>query len=165
MACAGTSAHGQDLKVPLLQSTNVACAAPRRYTLYKNPVEIDTLAVVQYLASCGVLLCPTCCIERNHPKWAHRLPSIKCDDDGKQYVGLDECLEFFALYGTNDESPWVLLQKARKFKEDNPKFRINPELVCLLGTRNQLYGVDQDLCHNFDGCLKNYVFIVVWYVP
>ena len=39
------------------------------YTLYKNPIQFDTLSIVQYLYANNIVCLPDICIERNHPAW------------------------------------------------------------------------------------------------
>jgi hypothetical protein len=90
------------------------------YTLYKNPIQLDTLAIVQFLHSIGIHLVPNACIERNHPGWVTELPSIETSD-GRRYVGYDACIEFF------QETTQItdLQQKSALFKLENPSFRIH----------------------------------------
>jgi hypothetical protein len=90
-----------------------------QYVLYKNPIQIDTLAVVQYLYYNGKDVLPSACIERNHPDWVTELPAIETYD-GIRYVGIWECMRFYehvtAVRG--------VLEKALVFKESNPEYRI-----------------------------------------
>jgi hypothetical protein len=89
------------------------------YILYKNPIQTDTLAIVQYLHSNGINIIPTHCIERNHPIWAVELPSIETTD-GKKYVGLNQCIEFYQhATGKNN-----ILKEALVFKQYNPDYKI-----------------------------------------
>jgi hypothetical protein len=90
------------------------------YVLYKNPIELDTLYIVQYLNYVGFKLLPMKCIERNHPSWVTDLPSIKTIK-GDMYIGLRECLIFYET-----ESNISNLQyKAKSFKEKYPDYKIN----------------------------------------
>ena len=89
------------------------------YILYKNPIQTDTLAIVQYLHSHEIKMMPTHCIERNHPGWAVELPSIETTD-GKRYIGLNQCVEFYQrATGKNN-----LLKEALVFKQENPDYKI-----------------------------------------
>lgn len=90
-----------------------------KYVLYKQPIQYETLHIVQYLHSIGILLLPNVCIERNYPEWVSSLPSI---DVGKErYIGLDACIQYFeTISGVSD-----LLTKSQKFKEVNPEYRIH----------------------------------------
>jgi hypothetical protein len=91
------------------------------YVLYKNPVQLETLEIVQYLHSQRYVKAePLCCIERNHPAWATKLPSIETVY-GDRYVGLNECI---AYYEKTYKEP-DLKNKAHKFKLTNPDYRIH----------------------------------------
>jgi hypothetical protein len=91
------------------------------YVLYKRPVQLDTLHVVQYLHHAGISVEPQACIERNHPPWVASLPTIHDLTNQQVYVGLDACITFYErLSGIPD-----LLQKSRRFKERNPEYRIH----------------------------------------
>lgn len=91
-----------------------------QYTLYKNPVQLDTLSIVQYLHFCGQRVTPTCCIERNHPSWVTQLPSIETSV-GDRYIGLEQCTLFYeAVSGKSN-----LLNEASVFKTNNPHYRIH----------------------------------------
>ena len=90
------------------------------YILYKNPVQLDTLAIVQYLSFLGQPCLPSQIIERNHPAWVTDLPSILADD-GKVYIGLRECEQYYCK--TSGESN--LLDRAVAFKTNNPNYRVN----------------------------------------
>ena len=94
------------------------------YVLYKLPVSLDTLAVVQYLHAHGVPgAVPRACVERSHPPHvAHNLPAILVDDDW--HVGLDACLRFWAaLEQKKEDAP--LLCRALEWKRRNSDFRIH----------------------------------------
>jgi hypothetical protein len=87
------------------------------YTLYKEPVSLDTLHIVQYLHSNGIILTPKCIIERNHG--VNSLPTIVANSH--IYSGLNEVLTFYeTVSGISD-----ILNKANKWKIDNPNYRIN----------------------------------------
>lgn len=90
------------------------------YILYKHPVQLDTLFVVQYLHHLGYDILPEYCIERNHPSWATDLPSIETIQ-GDRYIGLDECISFYETQ-TNQTD---LLQRSSAFKQSNPNYRIH----------------------------------------
>ena len=93
-----------------------------QYTLFKNPVQLDTLAIVQYLHSCGVKAEPSRCIERCHPAWVTQLPSIEDDTTGERFVGLLECVHFYERL--SDRSP-NLLTHALAFRAEHPEYRIH----------------------------------------
>lgn len=89
------------------------------YILYKNPIQLDTLYIVQYLYYMGVNLIPKNCIERNHPSWVSELPSIETSN-GERYIGLESCIAFYEkTSGINN-----LYSKSTLFKELNPKYCI-----------------------------------------
>jgi len=91
----------------------------QEYTLFKNAIQYDTLAIVQYMHSIGVEALPKACVERCHPEWAHSLPSIETSS-GERYIGLDACVQFYeSIAGLRD-----LLQKATAFKAANREYRI-----------------------------------------
>jgi hypothetical protein len=90
------------------------------YILYKNPIQTDTLNIVQYLYFLGIPIIPKHCIERNHPNWAFSLPSIETETNDK-YIGFDECIKFYEKESGIDN----LYYKALIFKINNPSFRIN----------------------------------------
>ena len=87
------------------------------YALYKEPVSLDTLYVVQYLHANGIKLVPKFIIERNHGVAV--LPTIISNN--KTYSGLQEVVGFYeAISGITD-----LLNKSREWKKLNPNYRIN----------------------------------------
>jgi hypothetical protein len=47
------------------------------YILYKKPIQLETLYIVQYLYYLRIICIPKCCIERNYPIWVNDLPSIE----------------------------------------------------------------------------------------
>jgi len=90
------------------------------YILYKNPIQYDTLYIVQYLHYLGIILKPQYCIERNYPSWVTSLPSIYVSNNDKKYIGLEECIKFFQQEsGVNN-----VLYKSNEFKKLNPEYRI-----------------------------------------
>jgi hypothetical protein len=92
------------------------------YILYKEPVSLDTLHIVQYLHANGITLLPKYIIERNHGHGVPTLPTIACNN--KVYAGLSEVVKFYEnASGISD-----LLNKARTWKEKNPNYRINDNL-------------------------------------
>jgi hypothetical protein len=46
------------------------------YILYKNPIQLDTLDIVQYLYSRNLDAQPFACIERNFPENITQIPTI-----------------------------------------------------------------------------------------
>lgn len=91
------------------------------YILYKNPVQIDTLEIVQYLHSLGYQrTTPLYCVERNHPKWVTELPSIETEK-GDRYVGLSSCVKYYEdIYHLTN-----LWNLAHHFKKQHPDYRIH----------------------------------------
>lgn len=91
------------------------------YVLYKNPIQLETLEIVQYLHSCGHKnVAPSCCIERNYPFWVTQLPAIETVT-GQRYVGLEKCVNYWeTLHGETN-----LQYKAHIFKIANPDYRIH----------------------------------------
>jgi hypothetical protein len=96
----------------------------RDYTLYKNAIQYDTLAIVQYMHSKGIDARPNACIERCHPQWATKLPSIETSD-GTRYVGLNACIEFYESVADERD----LLHKATVFKAAYSDYRIQDVLA------------------------------------
>lgn len=92
------------------------------YVLYKNPIQLDTLAIVQYLHAQGVgNVLPTHCVERSHPAWVVELPAILDMDTNKRFVGFVECVKYFEnMSATTD-----LVNKAHVFKTVHPTYRVN----------------------------------------
>lgn len=83
-----------------------------KYILYKNPVQFETLAIVQYLYSLGIDMRPNVILEQGHPKECVVLPSIMDVSNNMYYSGLEECIAFFETHtGMTD-----LLAKAQQFK-------------------------------------------------
>ena len=87
------------------------------YILYKNPIQLETLAIVQYLHSIGCDVRPFTCIERNHPDWVTELPSI--ETNSKKYIGLNQCISFYEEISNFKN----LLSIALQFKNNNPDYR------------------------------------------
>lgn len=91
------------------------------YILYKNPIQIDTLTIVQYLHYNGHKATPKYCIERNYPPWVVDLPSIETISEQQRYVGLNNCILFYEKnYDIKD-----ILAKSLNFKNKNPDYCIN----------------------------------------
>lgn len=91
-----------------------------RYTLFKNPVQLDTLAVIQYLHHLGKDLRPSSVIERNHADWVTELPSIKDEGSGSTYIGINDCMKFWEEHSQTTN----LLHSALSWKAFNPNYRI-----------------------------------------
>lgn len=90
-----------------------------RYTLYKNPIQTDTLAIVQYLYHNNIFLLPTVIIEKNHPRNLV-LPAIYDHYCNELFEGIDECVRFYENYTGITQ----LLDNALSFKAANPDFHI-----------------------------------------
>ncbi len=88
------------------------------YTLYKQPISLDTLAMVQYLYSQNIVLLPKKIIERNYPTSITELPSI---DDGTLHIGLQSVINWYE----NQSNQSNLYSKALLWKSQNKDFRIN----------------------------------------
>jgi hypothetical protein len=92
-----------------------------RHIIYKNPVQLDTLAIMQYMHSQGIDMKPLQIIERQYPYWVTQLPSIYDVDNSQQLVGFENCVQYYErVSGISD-----LLNKATEFKACNPTYRIN----------------------------------------
>lgn len=91
-----------------------------KYTLYKEPVSLDTLYIVQYLHSINIDVTPSVIIERSYPKEISKLPSI-ITENGAIYSGLDEVVQYY----TSLSSIQNLLQISKNFKISFPEYRIN----------------------------------------
>lgn len=89
-----------------------------KYILYKKPIELDTLYIVQYAYSEGKDIRPKCCVERN---WCvDPLPSIFDLENDKWYYGLEKVIHFYEKKtGIKD-----IHKLALNFKEENPNYRI-----------------------------------------
>lgn len=95
----------------------------KQHVLFKRPVELDTLHVVQYLYSLGHDVRAEACIERNHPEWA--VESLPCIETaaGERHVGLDACVRFYAACASVPASS--LVAEAVAFKQAHPEYRIS----------------------------------------
>lgn len=91
------------------------------YIIYKNPVQLETLNIVQYLHSQGMSLLPKAIFERGFPIQITKLPSIYDMNENKLYHGLDETIKFFEKKSKIKK----LLNKSKEFKEKNPDYTIN----------------------------------------
>ena len=90
------------------------------YVLYKAPIQLETLCVVQYLYALGIDLRPTSVVERNHSVRATALPAVHEVAIDEWHVGLDACVRFYeARSGLGD-----LARLAARFKDEHPDFRI-----------------------------------------
>lgn len=91
------------------------------YDLYKEPIQLEILAIVKYLYANKIVLVPKRIIERNHTLLntsITTLPTIVCGDD--IYSGIHEVIRFYEeKSGIQD-----LLNKALEFKLSNPDYRI-----------------------------------------
>ena len=102
------------------------------YVLFKNAVQLDTLAVIRYLHSRHapqVSVAPTTCVERRWPEWAAHRPSIETAD-GRRFVGLDECIRFWS--DLTGENAATLLADGIEFARSTAftEMRIWPALTC-----------------------------------
>jgi hypothetical protein len=88
------------------------------YILYKNPIQLDTLYIVQYLWSINIHFLPESIIERNHPPFVTNLPTIVYNNH--IYSGLPEVISFYEKISGIEN----LLEKATEFKNQNPKYTI-----------------------------------------
>ena len=91
------------------------------YTLFKKPVQLDTLAVIQYLHHLGKDFRPSKIIERNHADWVTQLPSIRDEQTGLKYIGLENCVNFWE----RSSQQKGLLQRSLSWKASNPQYRVN----------------------------------------
>ena len=89
------------------------------YTLYKNPIQLDTLYIVQYLHYKNIMFLPSIIIERNYPNFVTELPTINYKN--KIYNGLEEVISLYETISGIDK----ILEKAIEFKNQNPKYTIN----------------------------------------
>jgi len=85
------------------------------YILYKNPIQLSTLHIVQYCHYNNIHIKPKYCIERNHPKEVKELPTIFDINENKYYSGLDEVIEYYQSK----------TGKSNEFKKQNPDYHIN----------------------------------------
>ena len=88
------------------------------YILYKNPIQLDTLYIVQYLHHKNIMFLPSIIIERNYPPFVTELPTINYKN--KIYKGLEEVILLYENISGIDK----ILEKAIEFKNQNPKYTI-----------------------------------------
>lgn len=88
------------------------------YTLYKNPIQLETLYIVQYLHSRNITFLPSIIIERNHPSFVTELPTIQYNHT--VYKGLEEVISLYEHISGIDN----VLEKAIEFKKQHPKYTI-----------------------------------------
>lgn len=88
------------------------------YTLYKNPIQLDTLYIVQYLYYNKIMFLPSNIIERNYPHFITNLPTIIYNNN--VYSGLTEVISLYENISGIDN----ILEKAIEFKKQNPKYTI-----------------------------------------
>jgi hypothetical protein len=89
------------------------------YYLFKNPIQLETLHIVQYLHYNNIHLLPSIIIERNYPSTITQLTSIM--HANKLYSGLDEVLSFYeSMSGISN-----IAEKATAFKQQHPTYTIN----------------------------------------
>lgn len=96
-----------------------------RYILYKGAIQLDTLAIVQYLKYKGIDMQPVLIVERNHPTWVSHLPAVFSSDEGKHYVGINECAEYYEKCTGIPN----LLAAAISWKSQNPNFHTRAAIV------------------------------------
>lgn len=90
-----------------------------QYVLYKNPIQLDTLAIVRYLHALGHNAQPTSIVERNHP--VATLPAIQDLVSGQMHVGWEECVRFYERrFGVDG-----LAQKSADFCVTMPEYRVS----------------------------------------
>jgi hypothetical protein len=90
------------------------------YILYKNPIQLDTLAIVRFIHFSGKPVIPRYCVEINHPKWVVNLPSIE-EYNGNRHVGINEVVKYYeSKTGITD-----LLKKSEEFSNKFPLYTIN----------------------------------------
>jgi hypothetical protein len=90
----------------------------KKYVLYKMPISLDTLYIVQYLYFHGVSIQPITIIERNYPPYITELPAIECE--GVLYKGLEECVAFYEIESQLQD----LLSLSHAFKIKYPRYTI-----------------------------------------
>lgn len=88
------------------------------YTLYKNPIQLETLYIVQYLHYKNISFLPSTIIERSYPQFVTELPTIYYNN--KTYTGLEEVISLYENISGIDN----ILEKAMEFKKQNPKYTI-----------------------------------------
>jgi hypothetical protein len=93
------------------------------YVLFKRPVSLDTLAMVQYLHWCGVDARPRAVYERNYPAGVDA-PAIRDDRSTVVHQGLDACATHLVRASRYPGDGPALLAAARAFKAARPAYRI-----------------------------------------
>lgn len=88
------------------------------YILYKSPIQLDTLYIVQYLHYNNIIFLPSNIIERNYPQFVTNLPTIIYNK--KYYNGLEEVISLYEKISGIDN----ILEKSREFKKQYPKYTI-----------------------------------------
>jgi hypothetical protein len=88
------------------------------YILYKNPIQLETLYIVQYLNYNNIDFLPNIIIEKNYPNFVKNLPTIYYKN--KFYNGLEEVISLYENISGIDN----ILQKAIEFKNKHPKYTI-----------------------------------------
>jgi CRISPR/Cas system CMR-associated protein Cmr5 small subunit len=63
------------------------------YILYKNPIQLETLNIVQYLYYNNIIFLPNTIIERNYPHFITELPTIIYNNN--IYSGLKQVVSFY----------------------------------------------------------------------
>ena len=63
------------------------------YILYKNPIQLETLYIVQYLNYNNIDFLPNIIIEKNYPNFVKNLPTIYYKN--KFYNGLEEVISLY----------------------------------------------------------------------
>lgn len=91
------------------------------YDLYKNPIQYDTLNIVQFLHFVGYQTKPRHCIEINYPPIVTELPSIYDLDEQIWHIGYENVIKFYE----KESGLKNLQQVADAFKEKFPNYRIN----------------------------------------
>lgn len=91
------------------------------HDLYKLPIQLETLIIVQYLYSLGIDMKPDKIIERNHNSNACVLPTIHDHSTNKWHIGLAECIHYYESNSGINE----LYTRAIEFKKQLPTYRIN----------------------------------------
>lgn len=91
------------------------------YILYKNPIQLDTLAIIQYVHNINKdVSMPKYIYERNYPLNIKVLPTIYLIDKDKYYEGIDEIIEFYKYW-----VPLLTYDEVCKWKNNNKNYRIN----------------------------------------
>ena len=88
------------------------------YILYKHPIQLETLHIVQYLHHNHICFVPATIVERNHPPNVIELPTIYYNYTW--YSGLEQCIQLYETYSGIDN----ILEKANEFKRLHPKYTI-----------------------------------------